>query len=660
MKALIKQMEGVAGQWLPLPSPLDERIVAWAALHGWDASDETCQRLLVCQALFNAVMQQTVPGLERNVFATPLDSLGVQATPALIAAIYKAAEQTYLAFNFWGELYSALIPQSRRRHLGQFWTNEQIAEWMVAWLLQADPRYLVDVGCGAGNFMLKASQLLQKTQQATRLYGFDQSPLLLNVTLAAFLTKRWDRQPVLPTLTVQDYLEARLPANADAVICNPPYTRHHHIAPELKDRLQAFFKTQFHLDVSRQATLAAHFLLKLVAEMPAGARAAVIAPMEVLDARYGRTVKRVLCQHTTLTAIVHFSPQMNAFHQVDVGAAILLFGKGYIKQNPVCHLTLDTLPTTRELLTCLKTPDKCDPTFGSLVVRSQDDLPETPKWLSIAASPAIGDDWEKSGLVVPLKTLARIVRGIATGANKFFVLPTDQVRQYSLEPYVVRTLQRNRDIQDLVFDEGRWQALADEGKGVWLLYLNGDDGDEHSQLRDYLAEGEAQGYHLRSLVQTRKKWYHMEQREIPPIFFTILTRGNPRFILNQAGVRPLNMFSLIYPNPYVLKADAVELLWALLNSRFSLSRLHSVSRTYGGSTLKVEPRELDNLPVINPLALSDDAKHKINNWMGDFYRHRQASVLMEQVNDLVETLLAAGTVTGDSALPVQLRLLETQ
>ena len=180
-------------------------------------------------------------------------------------------------------------------------------------------------------------------------------------------------------------------------------------------------------------------------------------------------------------------------------------------------------------------------------------------------------------------------------------------------------------------------------------------------ISSYLSEGEAKGYHRRGLVQTRKQWYFMEQRDIPPIFFTILTRGNPRFILNQAGVRPLNMFSLIYPNSYVVKADCIEHLWVLLNSTFSLSRLHSVSRTYGGNTLKVEPRELDNLPVINPLALPVEYRQSIKGTIDDFYRHRDATVLVREIDALIDTLLNSETVTEyRSSLPMQLQLLESR
>ncbi len=602
--ASVGQLDTIAAQWLPLPQPFDAGVLSWAAMHGWNATEVEAQRLLVCQALLNDVLGQVTSGLNYRAFPTSLDELGVVAPSPLANDVSQTVlRSSKITFNPWGDLYSDLIPQPQRRQIGQFWTDERIAEWMVAWLLQGHPRFLADVGCGAGNFLLKAAQLSGGLGDALRLYGCDISPLLLNVTQAAFLTRPGDKYLDLPELAVRNYLETSLPPETDAVICNPPYTRHHQIAPALKDALQTFFKSSLGLDVSRQGTLAFFFLLKLIAEMPEGARAAVIVPMEVLDARYGLAAKRVLGQQTTISAIIHFSPQMNAFHKVDVGALILLFQKGFARGNSVRHLTLNAFPTTDEFLTCLASDADRKLSFGSLIVQPQAELQDTPKWLSIAVPEDTPSAWQKSGLAVPLKALAKVVRGIATGANDFFALPTSQMRALSLEPFVVRTLQRNREVQSIVLDEADWQMLSDEGKRVWLLYLNGEDVGRHAQLSTYLASGETEGYHQRSLVQTRRKWYMMEQREVPSIFFTILTRGNPRFILNRAGVRPLNMFSLIYPNRDLVRAGATEVLWALLNSDFSLSRLHSVSRTYGGNTLKVEPRELDNLPVINPLAL---------------------------------------------------------
>ena len=65
--------------------------------------------------------------------------------------------------------------------------------------------------------------------------------------------------------------------------------------------------------------MAFYFLMKLVAEMAEGAHCAIIVPMEVLDARYGIAAKRVLCQHTALSAIIHFSQKMTRLQSMLVG-----------------------------------------------------------------------------------------------------------------------------------------------------------------------------------------------------------------------------------------------------------------------------------------------------------------------------------------------------
>jgi adenine-specific DNA-methyltransferase len=626
------------------------KLLDWICLHGWDTSDTKTYSIIAKQALLNAVIRQCFPNL--TLFKTPFDF--VTASDGLVGNVQKSGQESK-SFNFWGDLYSKLIPQPYRRRSGQFWTDEHIAEWMVTWLLQFQPMSLNDVGCGAGNFLIKAAQQLGQNGQRTELYGFDMSPVLLNVARATFSSKLL----ATPKLDMRDYLHSSIPPDAKAVICNPPYTRHHHIPPNVKDLLQIYLKRKFNLTTSRKATMAFYFLLKIISEMTDGAHAAVIVPMEVLDAVYGKIGKYVLRHYTVLSAIVHFSKDMNAFHKVDVGASILLFRKGYEKNNLIRHVMLRNLPTTNELLECLDASDSREFDFGSVVIKPQNELEKISKWFSITSPATDVKKWEQTGFVVPLKSLAKVMRGIATGANEFFALSTQEVAQKKLSPYVVPTIQRNREIQDILLDEQAWESLSNERKRVWLLYLNGKNVKRDEAISAYLGEGESRGYHHRSLVQTRKKWFFMEQRDIPPIFFTILTRGNPRFILNKAGVRPLNMFSLIYPNIHIVNKNCTEILWALLNSKFTISRLHSVSRTYGGNTLKVEPRELDNLPVINPLAMTDGTQSKMRELIDKYYHHRNGTMFLKEIDALVDKLLYSGPVVQyPLSVPVQLQLME--
>lgn len=168
---------------------------------------------------------------------TPFDRFSLSIDEALLNRLQTEAAQSS-QLNFWGDLYAALIPQAQRRWLGQFWTDARIADWLVAWLLQFKPRQLVDVGCGAGHFLLTA----QRANDVPRLLGIDVSPLLLNLTLVA-------RKDCALQLSVGDYLQTDLPAHTEAVICNPPYTRHHHIAPAVKEKMLAMFERAFQQSV---------------------------------------------------------------------------------------------------------------------------------------------------------------------------------------------------------------------------------------------------------------------------------------------------------------------------------------------------------------------------------------------------------------------------
>jgi methylase of polypeptide subunit release factors len=626
-----------------------QAIAQWIEWHGWSDCEDAAL-LVARQAVLNQLLLHFFPAVP--FFSTPLDGL-IPLDKWQPEEIDFSASS--LHFNFWGLVHNLLISQPRRRLLGQFWTDEIVSDWMVNWLLQAKPRYLMDVGCGSGSFLLQAARIHDSRTHAMRLSGMDASPLVLNLCLANFATGRLSP----PRLLQQDYLSCSLPADVDAIICNPPYTRHHQISPALKDKLAWLFKSQYRLQVSRQGTMASYFLLKIIAEMPEGARAAIILPMETLDARYGHAAKHALVHQTNLHALIHFAPEMNAFAKVDVGASILFFQKGRTSDYPVKHLTLRALPTTEQFLEILTDDNPEQPDFGALTIMPQSELERIPKWFAVS-DVATASRQTQHDLVVRLKDIARVMRGIATGANDFFALPTQTVAERRLGRFVVPTIQRNREIQDILLDKAGWEALEAQGKRVWLMYLDGEDALSHPCLRDYIAYGERLGYHQRSLVNTRKQWYRMEQRDVPPIFFTILTRGNPRFILNKADVRPLNMFSLIYPKQEIVQDGLTEILWALLNSEFSLSKLHSVSRTYGGKTLKVEPRELDNLPVLNPQLFDEPTQQKFMSAIADFSAHRDTQLFLRQVNRLVESLLEQRLPAIRKPGPArQLQLLES-
>lgn len=80
----------------------------------------------------------------------------------------------------------------------------------------------------------------------------------------------------------------------------------------------------------------------------------------------------------------------------------------------------------------------------------------------------------------------------------------------------------------------------------------------------------------------------------------IATGANNFFVLS-------NVFLCVYPELAIVQSEtALKALLAVLNSAVSKETLRHVGRSYdGGDTIKLEPRELDRLPVLNPITLGE-------------------------------------------------------
>jgi hypothetical protein len=87
----------------------------------------------------------------------------------------------------------------------------------------------------------------------------------------------------------------------------------------------------------------------------------------------------------------------------------------------------------------------------------------------------------------------------------------------------------------------------------------------------------------------------MEQRKVPPLLFAYLGRRNTRFIKNEAGVLPLTGFLCVYP--IYDDQEYIDNLWNALNHPDTLENLKLVGKSYGSGAVKVEPGNLNKLPI---------------------------------------------------------------
>jgi hypothetical protein len=273
-----------------------------------------------------------------------------------------------------------------RQRLGQVPTPPELAEAMARWVLARTPRPRTMLEPGAGGWAFsRAAHALRPDLQIT---GVELDPT----------------QPMLPGARriVGDFLQDDTIAGPfDAILCNPPYVRHHHLETAYKRALGRRYGT------SGLAGTHVHFLLRALELAAPGARIAFLTGAEWLDARYGADVRRRLIERGWLRALLVADPREEIFPGVLSTAAVLL-----LEATPGDEAIHATNLSRRELLDAIVAPERA---------------PRRP------APPPEPDS-------IPLGTLFRVRRGIATGANAFFVLDDDAVRAHALP----RSIRRRR------------------------------------------------------------------------------------------------------------------------------------------------------------------------------------------------------------------------
>lgn len=226
---------------------------------------------------------------------------------------------------------------------------------------------------------------------------------------------------------------------------------------------------------------------------------------------------------------------------------------------------------------------------ATLTEVSHDELLATHKWEHLLQ----GKRCELPKGWTYLGDIAETRRGIATGANAFFLLPRDKVKELSIrQQMTLPCIGRAFDVEHFDFTAKDFEALAERGAPTVLLNLQGELTEAE---RDYVRVGERQNLTKRHLLANRKPWYSMEQREVAPVWAAVFGRGDLKFVLNTAGVRSLTNFHCVFPISY--DPVFIRALVFCLNMPEVRTKARMHTRIYGGGLVKFEPRDVKSLPV---------------------------------------------------------------
>jgi adenine-specific DNA-methyltransferase len=510
------------------------------------------------------------------------------------------------------ELQSALDSsktKSERNRLGQFATPPALAADIMEYMKLAFPPsskvHFLDPAFGTGSFY---SALLRAFPEGRidRACGYEIDP-----HYARKAVELWGKTSL--DLKLADFTRAAPPAaeeaRANLLICNPPYVRHHHLAVEDKQHLRKSVERAAGVTLSGLAGLYCYFMCLAPAWLAKGGLSGWLVPSEFMDVNYGRQVKIFLLDRVTLLRVHRFDPRDVQFQDALVSSAVVWFRNAPPPKNHTVEFSYGGTLTNP----------------GVLAKVTRESLRGAPKWTrfplkDVGAAPQEGS--------VKLSDLFTIKRGLATGANEFFILTPQQVREHMLPAeFLTPILPGPRYLATDEVNGDREGTPVGEPK-LYLLSCGLPEAEVkrlYPPLWRYLQRGVRAGINERYLCRHRSPWYSQENRPPAPLLCTYMGRsetrsGRPfRFILNNSKATVANVYLMLYPKPIFYTAlgdspDPVRSIWQYLN-QVSLAHLTGEGREYGGGLHKIEPRELGNMPldrsIVTPttlLPLLDDGK----------------------------------------------------
>lgn len=472
--------------------------------------------------------------------------------------------------RYLSAVYACLVAPQNRRRLGTFFTPpEEVKAVLELWdASQVVPDEIVDLGAGVGAFTFAAAQ----RWPSSRVVAIDINPITLGLLYTQYRVgldevaraAMADIEFVLADFSSWIGSHPADPSKSRLVIGNPPYTRAALLPVEERRRLNVLAGGL----CGSRANLATLMTAISILELSRSDGLCLVLPTNWLEADYAQGLRDYLWVQLNRRVEVQMV-QSSMFADARVDAVVLLVGAEH--RHP--GLVTGVWRGARSVVT-----------RGPVRPTGWRPGPKGVAIGSVVGVAGAGIDRPKS-CGAPDRVLSdyvSIARGVATGANSYFVLPPDVAAEMPLEyRHKIAT---------------RFRYLSEVSGGTslekWVLACGEDDVTRSEFLSQYLSIGLSQKIHERHLCAARKVWFDL-RREIyvPDLVVSSMSRGQFQIALNSdRRAITNNLYGFSWKSDVSNELRHSILRW--FKSPSGQSAFQSVARRRGDGLLKLELSEL--------------------------------------------------------------------
>jgi len=502
--------------------------------------------------------------------------------------------------------------ESPEKLRGGYYTDADIASFLLRWVLHARPKRILEPSCGDGVFLRTLAKL--DSHSVESVVGLEIEPTEANKSREAARQLLDTEVEILNhDFLGWSFLQFLHPPAFEAVVGNPPFIRYQYLDSDLQAKSEEIFKF-FHLPFTKHTNAWVPFVISSIALLSPGGRLAMVLPAELLHVLHAQSLRTFLTQQCS--RILIFDPAELWFENTLQGAILLLAEKKGASDAPFGGIGI--IPTrTRAFLG--EDPESFYQSASYTNGRTVEG-----KWMRLLLTDTerrVLDQAQHHSGVYRFDDIAEVAVGIVTGANRFFLVPNAVVEGYNLGKWAYPMFGRSDHVPGVVYDQQVHCGNQDAGlptNFIWFV-----DEELHRlppKVQEYIRQGEAQGLHTRYKCRIREPWY-----SVPSVYATeigMLKRSHnfPRLLFNKVGAYTTDTAYRVKTKRFA----PPSLVFSFVNSLTALTA-ELEGRHYGGGVLELVPSEIRKLLI--PISVVEEkALYRLDS---DIRAGVESAVLLE-------------------------------